>query len=51
VVSAYVATWLVLLAAGVAGLGLGIGIVIGTGLWRSLRLDAERHEHRRGDPD
>jgi hypothetical protein len=34
---ALVATWLGLLMAGVAGLGLGIGVVIGSAIVRDLR--------------
>jgi hypothetical protein len=41
-VIADVATWVALLLAGVAGLGLGIGLVVGAAIARSVR-DEGRH--------
>jgi len=44
------ATWLVLTAAGVVGLGLGIGLVVGSAIVRALRgrndeLPPPEHRH------
>jgi hypothetical protein len=44
VVTSFVATWVYLVVGGIAGLGLGIGLVVGSAIVRELRRDGRHRD-------
>jgi len=40
----FVATWVVLLVGGIVGLGLGMGLVVGSAIVRELRRDGRHRD-------